>query len=112
MVRPYDIPFGTLIPIGLSNLLVAGRCHSADAAALASSRVTVTCMVMGQAAGTAAAIAAGQRRTTRQLSVRAVQDALLADHALILESADRLREEGDRIPRGEADSTPNLDLNR
>ena len=109
LVRPYDIPFGTLVPIGLANLLVAGRCHSAEAGALASSRVTVTCMVMGEAAGTAAALAAQRKVEVRAVPVAALQDSLLANGAVILEQADRLREEGDRISHRET-ATPNLDL--
>jgi hypothetical protein len=41
----------------VGNLLVAGRCHSATRGAHASTRVTVTAMAMGEAAGTAAALA-------------------------------------------------------
>jgi hypothetical protein len=59
--EPYDIPYRTLVPKGVSNLLVAGRCHSASAEAAASSRVTVTAMSLGQAAGTAAALAVKAR---------------------------------------------------
>jgi len=55
--KPYDISYRTLVPMGVSNLLVAGRCHSASSEASASSRVTVTAMALGQAAGTAAALA-------------------------------------------------------
>jgi ribulose 1,5-bisphosphate synthetase/thiazole synthase len=55
--KPYDISYRSLIPQKLSNLLVAGRCHSASADAAASSRVTATAMVLGEAAGTAAALA-------------------------------------------------------
>lgn len=55
--KPYDISYRTLVPKTLSNLLVAGRCHSASKEAAASSRVTVTAMALGEAAGTAAALA-------------------------------------------------------
>ncbi|SFI46448.1 FAD-dependent oxidoreductase [Planctomicrobium piriforme] len=55
--EPYDISYRTLIPKKISNLLVAGRCHSATQEAAASSRVTVTAMALGEAAGTAAALA-------------------------------------------------------
>jgi len=55
--KPYDISYRTLIPKGLTNLLVAGRCHSASKDAAASSRVTVTAMGLGEAAGCAAALA-------------------------------------------------------
>ena len=55
--KPYDISYRTLIPQKVSNLLVAGRCHSASSEAGASSRVTATAMALGEAAGTAAALA-------------------------------------------------------
>lgn len=49
-VPPYDIPFRSLIPKGMKNLLVAGRNLSADQLALSSARVMTTCCAMGQAA--------------------------------------------------------------
>lgn len=55
--EPYDIPFRTLVARELGNLLVAGRCHSATRGAHASTRVTVTAMALGEAAGVAAALA-------------------------------------------------------
>jgi hypothetical protein len=55
--KPYDISYRTLVPQKISNLLVAGRCHSASSEASASSRVTATAMALGEAAGTAAALA-------------------------------------------------------
>ncbi len=96
-VRPYDISYRTLLPQALSNVWVAGRCHSAEPAALASSRVTVTCMGMGQAAGTAAALAAASGVGSRELPVRNLQDRLLADGAIILERADQVRDVGDTL---------------
>ena len=54
--EPYDIPYRTLRPLKLENVLVAGRCHSATQLAASSTRVTVTAMAMGEAAGTAAAM--------------------------------------------------------
>lgn len=56
--KPYDIPYRSLRPRGVDNLLVAGRCHSATPLASSSTRVTATAMAMGQAAGVAAALAA------------------------------------------------------
>ncbi len=97
MTRPYDIAYGTLVAQGLGNLWVAGRCHSAEPAALASSRVTVTCMGMGQAAGTAAALAVQHQQDARDLDVPALQAALLADGAIILERAEELRRIGDEL---------------
>jgi hypothetical protein len=53
----YDIPLGCLIPKGLTNVLAAGRCLSATRDAHASARVMGPCLGMGQAVGTAAAMA-------------------------------------------------------
>ena len=53
----YQIPLRALRPRGLANLWVAGRCISADHDALASTRVMAPSMALGQAAGTAAALA-------------------------------------------------------
>ena len=56
-VEPYAIPLRCLIVRGFSNLLVAGKCASGDQVAQSSFRMTPTCCAMGQAAGTAIAIA-------------------------------------------------------
>jgi hypothetical protein len=53
----YDIPFGALRTHEVANLLVAGRCISADHDALASTRVMAPSLAIGEAAGTAAALA-------------------------------------------------------
>jgi hypothetical protein len=54
---PYDIPYRTLLPKNITNLLVAGRCHSTTRLAQSSTRVTVTAMALGEAAAVAAALA-------------------------------------------------------
>jgi hypothetical protein len=64
-------------------LLAAGRCISAERRALASARITGTCMAMGQAAGTAAALAAARGLDPRELEVRNLQRLLLAAGALL-----------------------------
>ena len=53
----YTIPFRSLIPAGVENLIFAGRILSADPVAFASVRGMPQCLAMGQAAGTAAALA-------------------------------------------------------
>ncbi len=53
----YQIPYRSLLPKKVDNLLVAGRCHSVDQLAAASTRVALTASVMGEAAGTAAVLA-------------------------------------------------------
>jgi hypothetical protein len=76
---PYAIPYRTLLPQGVDNLLVAGRCHSATAEALASSRVTATAMGMGQAAGIAAGLAIATAKTLRAVDVAHVQEKIRQD---------------------------------
>jgi glycine/D-amino acid oxidase-like deaminating enzyme len=63
----YGIPFRALQPRGLDNVLVAGRCFSATHDAHASARSMGTCMAMGQAAGTAAALSPEPKRLDAQL---------------------------------------------
>lgn len=53
----YDIPYRSLVPAKVENLLVAGRCSSFTHEAMASTRVMSTCMALGEAAGRAARIA-------------------------------------------------------
>jgi len=54
----HGIPYRCLTPRGMPNLLTAGRCVSSDAIAYGSLRVMPNCLVMGEAAGVAAAMAA------------------------------------------------------
>jgi len=56
----FHIPYRILLPKGVDNLLVAGRAVSATRMASGSTRTTVQCMAMGEAAGTAAALAVRQ----------------------------------------------------
>lgn len=53
----FGVPYGCLVPRGVGNLLVAGRAISADSVAASATRMIPCCMVFGQAAGAAAAIA-------------------------------------------------------
>ncbi len=52
----YDVPFGTLVPTQGRNVIVAGRCLSAEHEALASCRVTAQCFEYGRAAALATAL--------------------------------------------------------
>ncbi|MDN5925845.1 MAG: FAD-dependent oxidoreductase [Hyphomicrobiales bacterium] len=56
----YDIPLASLLPKGIDNVVIAGRCLSASREAQGSARVMGSCMAMGQAAGSLTAMAAGQ----------------------------------------------------
>jgi hypothetical protein len=81
----FEIPYRSLMPQGVENLLVAGRCISASHQATAGIRVMGICAAIGQAAGTAAAISVLTDRQPRQIDVTAlrqvlVQDGLLEDY--------------------------------
>lgn len=65
----YGIPFRIMVPKGVENLLIAGRAVSADRAMLGSLRVMPACFAMGQAAGTAAALASGQNIPLTELNL-------------------------------------------
>jgi glycine/D-amino acid oxidase-like deaminating enzyme len=79
----YGIPYRALLPEGLDGLLVAGRCFSATHDAHASARSMATCMAMGQAAGTAAALAGGAGVLPRALASDVLRARLEADGALL-----------------------------
>ena len=55
--RVPGIPYGALVAKGFDNLMMAGRIASGDRRAQSAYRVQASCMAMGQAAGTAAALA-------------------------------------------------------
>ncbi len=65
--QPYDIPYRSLLPLGVEGLLTAGRCISGDHIAIASYRVVSHCMAIGEAAGTAAALSVANACTPREL---------------------------------------------
>jgi hypothetical protein len=69
----YGIPYRCLTAKGLRNVLVAGRCVSADRSIQASIRVMPGCFITGQAAGVAAAMAAGTAGDVRVIDVRELQ---------------------------------------
>jgi hypothetical protein len=73
----FGIPFRSLIPVGLNNTLVAGRCLSADPIASASTRNMGACMVTGEAAGIAAAIAVDRNADFARLDVADIQKEVL-----------------------------------
>jgi glycine/D-amino acid oxidase-like deaminating enzyme len=79
----YHIPYRCLLPQNVENLLVAGRCLSADHDAHASVRSMGQCMAMGQAAGVAAALATHTKQTPHTISFASLQDQLRELGALI-----------------------------
>ncbi|HEX2185902.1 MAG TPA: FAD-dependent oxidoreductase, partial [Chloroflexota bacterium] len=79
----YEIPYRSLVPLGVDDLLVAGRCLSATHEAAGAVRVMPPCFAMGQAAGVAAALAAEHRTAPRRLDVARVQAGLRAQGAIL-----------------------------
>lgn len=73
----YDIPYRAIVPKGMPNLLLAGRCISTTHEAQATTRLTPSCMAIGQAAGVAAAIAAKQNCPTKDVPIKQLQHDLL-----------------------------------
>jgi hypothetical protein len=78
-VQPYQIPYRALVPVGREGLLMAGRCISGSSRAHASFRVTGDCVAMGQAAGTAAAMAVSAGLPPSEISTSELVGRLKAD---------------------------------
>jgi ribulose 1,5-bisphosphate synthetase/thiazole synthase len=81
VAKPYAedtirLPYGSLLPQGMDNLLVAGRCISAEEEAMGQLRLIPVCSATGQAAGTAAALAARAKVTPAKLDISQLQKAL------------------------------------
>lgn len=73
-----QLPWRMLVPQGVNNLLVAGRCASMTHEGQSAARVSGGCFVMGQAAGTAAAHLADGAHFS-DIAVQALQQRLLSD---------------------------------
>lgn len=79
----YTIPYRSLLPKELDNLLVAGRCISATHEAQASVRIMPICATMGEAAGIAAAVAKQRGTCVHNVDVSIVQQKLREKGAAI-----------------------------
>lgn len=79
----YYYPYRSLLPRRVENLLVAGRHFSAEPVAQKVAREWPPCMVTGQAAGTAAALALDQNISVRAVEIESLQQKLLAQGVLL-----------------------------
>lgn len=77
------VPYRALVASGFPNLIVAGRCISADRKALASLRVQASCMGIGQAAGVAAAQSLSQGCSVQDIDISALTSKLRSMGAFI-----------------------------
>ncbi len=81
----YTIPFRCLVPLNCDNLLVAGKTICAQSQAAGSFRVMPACMALGQAAGTAIAMATKENCNAGDISVKELQATLVENGAIILD---------------------------
>jgi FAD dependent oxidoreductase len=75
-VSEFQIPYGTLVPAKVENVLAAGRCISAEFEVADITRLIPVCWVTGQAAGIAAALCIQDKCRPRQVSVAKLQNLL------------------------------------
>ena len=75
--RYFHVPYRTLLPKGVRNLICAGRITGGDKDSHAATRNMVCCTVTGQGAGVAAAMSVKHSKPLHELDIRLVQDELL-----------------------------------
>ncbi len=95
----YGFPYRAMLPQGMDNLFATGMMVTSDHHAHMSTRNTVSCMAQGEAAGTAAALCAMNRETTRGLSYRVLRRKLL-------ENGVYLSTEPEEAPKAEEKKAP------
>jgi len=78
-VPSYQIPYRCILVKGIQNMLTAGKCISGDQVAQSSYRMIPTCAALGQAAGTAAALAVKNKVTLREINIKMFQEILRQD---------------------------------
>lgn len=79
----YTIPFRSLIPKGVSNLLVAGRCISSTHEAQASYRIMPIVCCLGEAAGVGASVAVNSNCSPKEADIKTIQKILLDNGAFL-----------------------------
>ncbi len=79
----YEIPYRSLVPQKIDNLLVAGRCISGTHEAHGSYRLMGPCMTIGQAAGTAAALSIEEKVSPRKIDTKLLRKTLIKEGVLI-----------------------------
>jgi len=79
----FEVPYRSLVPADLDNVLLAGRCISASQPAFQSARSMAPCMAISQAAGTAAALCVVSGCRPAALDVAALQARLERDGAVV-----------------------------
>ena len=112
-VELYSIPFRCLYSRDVENLMMAGRNISVTHVALGTTRLMLTCAVMGQAAGTAAAMCVRYGITPRELyrtRIKELQQRLLRDDCFILDMPNEDPDDKARKAKATATSSAPLSL--
>jgi FAD dependent oxidoreductase len=78
-----ELPYRMLLPRGIDNLLVAGRCASMTHEGQSAARVSGACFAMGEAAGVAAALSLSGNTSPREIAVEKLQQVLKQQGAFI-----------------------------
>jgi hypothetical protein len=82
--RGYNqLPYRMIVPKQIDNLLVAGRCASMTQDGQSAARVSGACFVMGEAAGTAAAMAVSGHTPPRRVDVKTLQSTLARNNVWV-----------------------------
>ncbi len=81
--KSMTIPYRCMLPKGKDGILVAGRCVSYEAPVANCIRCMPQCMVMGEAAGTAAAIAVKNGTSVRNVDIKLLQETLKKQNAIL-----------------------------
>jgi hypothetical protein len=113
LVRTYSIPYRCLYSRNIGNLFMAGRDISVTHCALGTTRLMLTCAMMGQVVGTAAALAKKRRTSPRAVGekhIRELQQLLIKDDAFILDMPNRDPADLVRTARVAATSSAALSL--
>lgn len=86
--EPFGIPYLCLVSRDIENLMMAGRDISVDPVAFGATRIMNVCMAVGQAAGTAAAMAVAEGIAPADVETGALREKLLEQRAILIPSGD------------------------
>jgi len=78
-----QIPYRCLLPLGISNLIMAGRCIGAEREALGPVRVMGPCLAMGECAGIASSLALKEHIAFREVDIPLLQKTITSHSGLI-----------------------------
>lgn len=81
--HPFYMPYSSMLPKHIEGLIVAGRCISVTPEAMGGTRIMPVCMGLGQAAGTAAALAAQAKTNVGDINVAVLRKRLTEDGAFV-----------------------------